>query len=245
MRRVHLPLLALLIALPLAASAGWLDWLGNKGNELLKSDSTNASLSDSEVVQGLKQALDKGVRYAVDRLGRPGGFLDDARVRIPMPEKLAWADSALHRIGQGKLADDFVASMNHAAEKAVPATLQVFKQALSRMTLQDARQILNGPDDAATQYFRRVSGSELAAKIRPLVSEATGKVGVTRRYKKLVAKADIVPGLVERDDLDLDGYVTDKALDGVFLMVADEEKRIRKDPVARTTELLKKVFAGH
>ena len=135
--------------------------------------------------------------------------------------------------------------MNRAAEQAVPATVEVFKEAISKMSVEDARKILTGPDDAATDYFRRTSGKALAKRIHPIVSEATGKAGVTSAYKKMVGKADFMGGLVQKEAPDLDGYVTDKALDGVFKLVAEEEKNIRENPVARTTELLKKVFAGN
>jgi len=249
MRRHHLPLLIALLCLPALASAGWLDQLKEGAGKLLDKPNTtqsisSAGLSDAEVVKGLKAALDKGVGYAVDRLGRHNGFLDNPKVRIPMPKKLAWVDSTLRSLGQGRLADQFVATMNHAAEQAVPATLEVFKQALSKMTLKDARAILDGPNDAATQYFRRTSGAALAARIRPIVAAATNKAGVTHAYKAMIGKADFMGGLVQREAPNLDTYVTQQTLDGIFKMVAEEEQRIRKDPVARTTDLLKKVFAG-
>lgn len=235
---------------PLQLTAGWFDSLKKQGEALFSQQdeqpaaSPLAALSQDEMAQGLKQALDKGVRYAVDNLGAQGGFLDNAKVRIPLPQSLQWVEKNLRRVGQEKLADDFVLSMNRAAERAVPATLEVFSDTISKMSLEDARTILQGPDDAATQYFRRTSEQALSGKIHPIVSDATAEVGVTKAYKAMVGKADFLGGLVKKDDLDLDAYVTRKALDGVFLMVAEEEKKIRENPLERTTDLLKKVFGA-
>lgn len=206
---------------------------------------TNASskISESEISGGLKEALAKGLKTAVDSLGRENGFLDNVNVKIPLPGKLQKLEKALRVAGQKKAVDEFVGSMNRAAEKAVPVAFDVFVDALKKMTFDDARQILfSGQDDAATQFFRRSSEENLRGKFRPIVEEFTEKTGVTNKYKTMIGKAGFAAQLLGKDATDLDGYVTEKTLDGLFYMVAQEEKKIRKDPIGRTTSLLKKVF---
>lgn len=207
------------------------------------SESGPSALSQSEMSGGLKEALAKGVKHAVSQLGRNDGFLDDPSVKIPLPGSLAKVESVLRALHQEKLADEFVATMNHAAEQAVPQAADVFSNAIKKMTLQDARGILSGPQDAATQYFKKSSEAELRQRFRPIVESATAKAGVTASYKKMMNKAGPVAQFMGGAE-DLDGYVTDKALDGLFLKIAEEEKAIRTNPVARTTDLLKKVFGG-
>ncbi len=154
-------------------------------------------------------------------------------------------EKGLRFAGQGKLVDDFVASMNHAAEKAVPVAVDVFVDSIKQMTFTDVKNILfSGQDDAATQFFRRTSEETLRGKFRPIVEKFTNEVGVTQKYKTMIGKYGFVAGFLGQDVKDLDGYVTQKALDGLFFMVAEEEKKIRKDPIGRTTDLLKKVFGA-
>ncbi len=198
----------------------------------------------SEIASGLKEALTKGVRFAIDTLGRENGFLDDVRVRIPLPKSLQKLEKGLRAAGQGKAVDEFVESMNHAAEKAVPVAIDVFADSIKQMTFDDARKILfSGENDAATQFFRRTSEETLRGKFRPIVEKFTGEVGVTQKYKDMIGKGGpFTKMFVGKDATDLDGYVTQKALDGLFFMVAQEEAKIRKDPLGRTTSLLKKVF---
>jgi hypothetical protein len=210
-----------------------------------------ASLSQDQVVQGLKEALGKGVQQAVSRLGQDGGFLTNANVKIPMPEKLRTVEKTLRVLKQDKLADDFVATMNHAAEKAVPEAAGVFGDAIKGMSIADAKTILAGTNNAATQYFRRTTETNLYVKFLPIVKQATDQTGVTSAYKQLMAKAEgansfgsFGRSLVGGESLDVDAYVTNKALDGLFKMVADEEKLIRQNPAARTTALLQKVFGA-
>lgn len=231
------------------ANAGWKDWV-NKAEEAVSgakgtstAGSAASSLSSGEMASGLKEALDVGIKRAVEYLGKDGGFLNDAQVKIPMPKTLQPVESTLRRFGQDKLADEFVATMNHAAERAVPETLGIFQEAVKDMTLEDAKGILNGPDDAATQYLRRTSGERIQQAIKPIVQEATDKAGVTSAYKNMVGQAGgMLSGYMDTSSLDLDQHVTSKAVDGLFLKLAEEEKRIRENPVARTTDLLKKVF---
>ncbi len=239
----------LVLGWPLAARCGWNDWLdalkqgATSQRETADSGSLQA-LSESDMAAALRQALEQGVDHAVKQLGRPGGFLDDSRVRIPMPEKLQWVETTLRRLGQDRLADEFVASMNSAAEQAVPEVVDVFGAAIRGMSLADARAILQGPDDAATRYFRRTSSDALMARMRPIVEQATGRAGVTSAYKSMMRRAGGLGSLLGSDGTDLDGYVTRKTLDGLFLMIAEQEKRIRENPVERSTALLRKVFGS-
>jgi hypothetical protein len=245
---------ALLVSL-ISTRAGLLDTLGfgtKATNETAALPSAlTASLSQDQVVQGLKEALGKGVQQAVSRLGQDGGFLTNANVKIPMPEKLRTVEKTLRVLKQDKLADDFVVTMNHAAEKAVPEAAGVFGDAIKDMSIQDARGILAGTNNAATQYFRRATETNLYAKFLPIVKQATDQTGVTSAYKQLMAKAEGASSfgsfgrsLVGGESLDVDAYVTNKALDGLFKMVAQEEQLIRQNPAARTTALLQKVFGA-
>ena len=206
---------------------------------------SNTNLTDNEITGGLKEALFNGVRFAVDTLGKENGFLNDTRVKIPLPNTLQRVEQALRVAGQGKMVDEFVTSMNRAAEKAVPVAVDVFVDSIKQMTFTDVKNILfSGQDDSATQFFRRTSEETLRGKFRPIVEKFTAETGVTQKYKSMIGKLGFAAQLLGKDATDLDGYVTQKALDGLFFMVAEEEKKIRKDPIGRTTDLLKKVFGG-
>ncbi len=201
------------------------------------------NVSNADISIGLKEALTKGVTAAVKLLGKDNGFLANTRVKIPLPKSLQSLDGALRVAGQGRAVDDFVASMNHAAEKAVPVAIDAFVDAIKKMTFDDARNILmSGKDDSATQFFRKTSEEKLRVKFRPIVEEWTAKTGVTKNYKAMIGKAGFAAQFLGKDATDLDGYVTQKALDGLFLIVADEEKKIRINPIGRTTDILRKVF---
>lgn len=203
----------------------------------------NAKLSTADISLGLKDALKVGVKNAVFDLGRDGGYLQNPQVKIPLPKNLQKIEKTLRFAGQGKKVDEFVEAMNRAAEKAVPVAIDIFTDAILQMTFNDARQILfSGQDDAATQFFRRTSGENLRIKFRPIVEDFTAKVGVTQKYKQMIGKNNLFGAIVGKDAQDLDGYVTEKALDGLFLMVANEERKIRRDPLGRTTSILRKVF---
>ena len=236
-------LLILLVSFPTYA-----DWLDSLKGLLKKDDSSStmtdtvAALTNDEMIAGLKEALAKGTKTAVGYLGKEGGFLDNAEVKIPMPASLTKVESGLRRIGQDKYADTFIETMNRAAESAVPVAADVFSDSIKQMSIDDAKNILSGPDDAATEYFKSTSSDTLKEKFLPIVKTATDKVGLTSTYKNMVGKLGPLSGFIDTSSLDLDGYVTDKALEGLFLVVAQEEQKIRQDPVARTTDLLKKVF---
>jgi len=223
-----------------AAQANWLDQiLGGKGT-----NSTVAALSVDEMTKGLKEALAKGTEKAVADLGKTNGFLGNVAVKIPMPQKLQEVEKGLRMMKQDKYADEFIATMNHAAEAAVPEAGPIIGDAIREMTVTDARNILDGPDDAATQYFRKTSEKHLKEKMLPIVKTATEKAGVTAAYKKFTEKAGFMASFLQKEGLDVDQYVTNKAFDGLFLMIAAEEKEIRKNPAARTTDLLKQVFGS-
>nr|VFJ88802.1 MAG: Protein of unknown function (DUF4197) [Candidatus Kentron sp. H] len=221
---------------------------------------------DSDVGPGLKEALNIGAERAIALLGESGGFLNDESVRIGLPGSLHQAAELARAVGQGALVDEFETTVNRAAEKAIPETIDIVRQVVGEMSWSDAQGILNGPDDAATEYLREKGGPALAERIKPIVSEATDASGATSAYKQLAGLGQESPsssmggaglgsamgsalgsalgGLIGGDSMDLDSYVTDKALDGLFLKLAEEEKAIRTDPVARGTDLLKSVFGG-
>lgn len=237
------------------AHAGLLDYLGFGSKTTNQTEAASSglasSLSQDQIIQGLKEALGKGVQQAVGRLGHDNGFLTNLNVKIPMPEKLRTVEKTLRVLQQDKLADEFVTTMNHAAEQAVPEAAGVFGEAVKRMSIEDAKAILAGTNNAATQYFRRTTETNLYEKFLPIVKKATDQTGVTAVYKKLMEKADTAnafgsfgKSLLSAESVDVDAYITSKAMDGLFLMVAEEEKRIRENPIARTTDLLKKVFGA-
>ncbi len=201
------------------------------------------NVSDSDISLGLHEALGNGVKSAIKTLGKTDGFLQNPRVKIPLPKNLQKVEKALRVAGQGKAVDDFVVSMNRAAEKAVPVAVDVFVDAIKQMTFEDVRKILFSKEqDSATQFFRRTSEEKLREKFRPLVEDATTQVGVTQKYKSMIGKYGFAARFLGADASDIDGYITQKALDGLFMYIADEERKIRKDPIKRTTSILKKVF---
>lgn len=199
------------------------------------------ALSDQDIGAGLKEALAKGTKTAVTQLGSSDGFWSNERFRIPLPGPLAKADTMLRQFGAGPKLDELHLSMNRAAEQAVPVAADVFSEAVKKLTLTDVRSILGGAPTAATDYFRRTTTDTLTAKFRPIVAGITAKAGLAQQYKAVLGSAGPLASSLGAPDLD--GYVTQKALDGLFLRVADEEKNIRENPAARTSELLKKVFA--
>lgn len=237
MMRRYLVFLMGLLVLPMA-HAGFDDYLKEK----LRRVDTPKQLDAGTAAAGLREALEHGTAHAVETLGRENGFWSHPQLRIPMPEKLRKAEKTLRRLGQKKLADEFIQSLNRAAEAATPAARDIFVGAIRNMTIQDALGILNGPPDAATRFFRAHTESPLSAAFRPIVAQSTESVGATAHYKRLLKRAEPL-GLIDPRAFDLDDYVTRKALDGLFQLVAQEEQRIRENPVARTTELLQRVFA--
>lgn len=222
------------------------DWQAGAGRVLdaMQTPQGTAALSQSDILAGIKEALAKGTTTAINQLGRTDGFWGDASVRIPLPNSLQKAEKTLRSLGQGNKVDQFEQTMNRAAEQAVPQVADIFGDAIGQMTVADARTILDGSDDAATQYFRRSSGNALYAMIHPIVANATAKVGVTQQYKHMTSSLGPLLQLTGTQATDLDDYVTEKTMNGLFLKIAAEEKQIRENPAARTSEILKKVFGS-
>jgi hypothetical protein len=201
------------------------------------------SLSNADVSAGLKKALDQGINLAVGKLGVTDGFLKNPQVKIDLPPKLSKAESMMRMLGVGDQLDQLVTSMNRAAEAAVPESKVLLKQALKQMSLEDAKRILTGKEDAATQYFKQATYTPLKAKFAPIIGRATEKVKLGQTYDTLAKKA-VALGVLNPEDATLQSYVTDKTLDGLFLMMAEEERAIRKDPLGQASSLLKKVFGA-
>lgn len=244
MRTPRLLVLFMILILPTLGHAGWLDTIKKAGEEHLQGDSTDTtgSITTSEAISGLKAALDKAVDLSISLLGQTDGFLGNDKVRIPMPDTLGKVETALRLAGQAEMADQFVTSMNRAAEQAVPLTKDLFIEAIKRMTFEDAMSILNGGDTSATDYFQRTMTPDLKDKVRPVVSEATDSVNVTKYYKNMTSAVALTG--ISSNAIDLDGYVTDKALEGLFYIMGEEEKNIRENPLARTSDILQKVFGS-
>lgn len=235
----------MLLGLVLSACAGSEKFVGELIDVYEAQDGTGAPATRQQMVAAVREALNQGKDRAIGYLGRKDGFMKNPEVRIPMPSHLTRVEQGLRKLGQNKIADDFILSLNRAAEAAVPLAKKVLTDAVRQLTVKDVVNIVRGPDDAATQYFRRVSEPELRRGMLPIVAESTDRIGVTRSYKNLISRAGPLTAFVDLKSLDLDAYVMQKSLDGLFLFIAKEEKRIRANPVARTTELLRLVFGGN
>jgi len=202
-----------------------------------------ATPAADQTAAGLKAALNQGASKAIALLGKPDGFFGDAEVHIPLPGKLQKARKTLKKLGLKKQTAALELAINRAAEAAVPEARQLFVDAISRMSVADAVSIIKGPEDAATQYFRATMSASLTETFLPIVSNATADIDLARTYDAVAAKASAV-GLVDPEDASLDAYVTRKALDGLFLMMAREEAAIRKDPLGQADALLRSVFGS-
>ncbi len=207
---------------------------------------SSGGLTKEEIVNGLKEALKKGTEEAVTTLAKENGFYLDPEVKIPFPEEVQYVADKLKALGLSSLVDNFVKQMNHAAEEAVSKAGPIFFDAIRQMTITDAVDILNGNDHAATDYFRSKTYSQLVEAFKPDISHALNTLHVSDYWAKVTRAYNKLP-LTKKVETDLPQYVTEKAIDGLFVKVAEQEKLIREDPKARTTELLKKVFAqaGH
>ncbi len=200
-----------------------------------------SNLSTDKITAGLREALKISTGKAVAATGRPDGFLKNEAIKIVLPPRLQTAGRGLRMAGMGAQVDALEVGMNRAAEQAAPAAKQIFLNALLKMTFSDARRILSGGDTAATEYFKKTSTADLTTAFTPTVHQSMENVGVVRQYNQLL-KNPMAASLAGKQGLDLDGYVVGKSLDGLFYMLGQEEKKIRKDPAARTTNLLKEVF---
>lgn len=236
MKRSFLLLLPLLL---LSASFTGCDTLAQAGTAVLNSQSQPTNL---EITAALKQALEQGATQSADQLSVVDGFFKNTAVKILFPPEAQKAERTLRSIGLGKLADDVILSLNRAAEDAAVQAKPIFVNAVKQMTLQDVTNILLGDKDAATQYFKRVTTPDLTGKFRPVIQTSLNKVGATRYYTDAVSAYNKIP-LVSKLNPDISDYVTQKAIEGVFFEVAQEELKIRQSIGARTTPLMQKVFA--
>ena len=202
-----------------------------------------SGFSNRDQVTSLKQALTQGAETAVKDLAKENGYLGNDKVRIPLPESLQKVDGMMRKFGMGKYADELVTSMNRAAEAAVPEAKTLLVGAVKKMSVEDAKGILTGGDDAATQYFRNNTETALAGKFKPIINRAMLKVKVAEKYDQFAGKG-VRFGLVDERDARLDDYITRKALDGLFVMMAEQEKAIRANPLEATGSLAKKVFSA-
>jgi hypothetical protein len=202
-----------------------------------------ADLSNKDAGSGIKEALVKGAESAVSQLGKPDGFMGDARLKIPLPDSLQQAEGMMRKFGMGKQADELIEAMNRAAELAVVEAKPILVNAVRTMSFDDAKAILTGGEDAATQYFKRTTSAPIGEKFLPVVKKATEKVQLADKYNQYAGKAAKF-GLLDAKDANLDAYVTQKALDGLYLMIAEKEKAIRKDPIGTGSALLKMVFGA-
>ena len=218
--------IAALATTPLSAHAGGLD-----------------AISSTEASSGLKEALTKGAEFAVSNLGASNGFLGNKKVKIGLPDSLKTAEKAMRTFGMGKQADELVETMNHAAENAVAEAKPILTDAIKKMSVQDAKSILTGGEDSVTQFFKKNTSEALTVKFRPIVEKSTQKLSLAETYNKFAGKAAST-GLINQNDADLDGYVTQKAMDGLFKMIAEQEKQLRSNPLGAGSDLLKKVFGA-
>ncbi|MEY4599729.1 MAG: hypothetical protein RLZZ445_2526 [Pseudomonadota bacterium] len=202
-----------------------------------------ADLSNADAVSGLKQALTDGSAAAVKMLGQDNGYFGNAKVKIPLPPNLQKIESGLRVMGMKKQADELVLSMNRAAEAAAPEAKQLLVDAVKKMSVQDAKAILTGGDTAATDYFRRTTQEQLTQRFLPIVKKSTDRVGLAQQYNNFAGQGASL-GLVKKDDATIETYVTRKALDGLYLMIAEQEKAFRQNPVGATSDIVKKVFGA-
>lgn len=242
---------AILCAPAYAGFGDFLKDLGETGKQILQDSdqstqpaaTTATGLDYNTLVAGLKEALDVGTRRAVEEISKPDGYMSNQLIRIPMPEQLEQASGLLRKFGLGSQVDQFELSMNRAAEQAAPQATEIIVSAIKEMSIEDAQTILNGPDNAATEYFREKTSANLSDLFKPSITKSMNQVGVTRYYGELTQEASKVPMVGDMaQNYKLEDHVTEQALNGLFTMLAAEEKKIRENPAARTTDLLKQVF---
>ncbi len=211
--------------------------------EVNKALNTETPLTTAEVGEGLKEALINGISNGSDLASAVDGYFKNPRIKIPFPPDVKKVEDKLRQIGLGSEVDKFVMTLNRGAEDAAKEAKPIFINAIKQMTIQDAWGILRGSENAATEYLKRTTTAQLREKFQPVIANSLNKVNATKYYSDIVTQYNRIP-LVEKVNPDLNDYATTKAMDGLFLLIADEEKKIRQDPVARTTELLKKVFGS-
>jgi hypothetical protein len=243
-------LVAVLAMMGCQANAWSLKDLESIAEDVTKSSSSESgssagvdALTDSEMSSGLKAALNQGVDKAVNSLGLVNGFFGNQEVKIPLPDSLKKIEKGMKFIGMGDQSDELILKMNRAAEAAVPEAKALLVSSIKQMSLSDAKAILTGPEDAATQYFKKTTSAQMGEKFLPIVTKATDKVQLAQTYNKY-AEMGSKFGVVDEEDANIERYVTNKALDGLYLMIAKEEAAIRKDPIGQASNLLKKVFGA-
>jgi hypothetical protein len=202
-----------------------------------------SQLTNQDAARGIKGALSTGVSSAIGKLGVPGGFLNNPKVRIPLPPALDEIARGMRMLGRGKDADELVAAMNQAAEQAVPEARVLMINAVKSMSIEDAKNILTGGDESVTQFFRAKTAAPLGLKFLPLVKQATDRVGLAQKYDQFAAQGAKL-GLIKGDEANIEKYVTDKALDGLYLMIGEEERAIRQNPVQAGSAIVAKVFGA-
>jgi hypothetical protein len=232
--------IVVLVLVPLAQAQSQFGDIFKKAQQALGG---GGGLSESKIIDGLKEALQIGNANAVQTVSQVGGYYNNTKIRIPLPGSIQKVETLVRAAGFASEVDAFELSMNHAAEKAAPEAKSIFWDAVKQMNVTDARKILEGSDNAATLYFKDKTYGRLSEIFKPIVHKSMSAVGVTEKYQALDQKLAGMP-FVGSKMFDLDQYVNDKALDGLFVMVAEEEKKIRQNPAARVTDLLKEVF-GH
>jgi hypothetical protein len=202
-----------------------------------------ADLTNGDAAQGIKGALTEGADSATGKLGQPGGFLNNPKVKIPLPPALDEVAKGMRMLGRGKDADELVAAMNQAAEQAVPEAKPLLLNAVRSMSIQDAKKILTGGGDSVTQFFREKTAAPLAVKFLPIIKKATDRVGLAQKYDQLAGEGEKL-GVVKGDAASIEEYVTHKALDGLYTMIGEEEHAIRQDPGAAGSAIVAKVFGA-
>jgi hypothetical protein len=202
-----------------------------------------ADLTNQDAAQGIKGALTQGAASAIGKLGVPGGFLNNPKVKIPLPPALDEVAKGMRLMGRGKDADDLVATMNQAAEQAVPEAKTLMMSAVRNMSIHDAKQILTGGEESVTNFFREKTAAPLAVKFLPIVKKSTDRVGLAQKYNQLAGEGEKL-GLVKGDAANIEEYVTHKALEGLYTMIGEEEKTIRQNPAAAGSAIVSKVFSA-
>jgi len=240
MKKLLILLFASALLIPNLARAQFLKKLKDQVTEEVGIGSVSG-LSEEEVGEGLKEALTIGIKKGVETVSKPDGYFKDELIKIIMPEEAKQVESKLRALGQDKLVDDAILAMNRAAEDAAEGALNLFVDAIKAMTIQDAMNILGGNQDAATQYLKRETTDELTAKFQPVIKASLDKVNATKYWNTMFSAYNKIP-FIKKVNPDLDRYVTEKAIDGLFVQVAKEEAEIRTNPAARVTDLLQKVF---
>jgi len=236
-------ILIILVCIAIASTtvqAQFLKGLKKKVEETI-TESDKSVLSEEEIGKGLKEALTIGIEKGVDQLSKPDGYFKDLEIKIPMPKEVKSVEEKLRAIGQGKKVDEAIESMNRAAEDAATGAKDLFVAAIKEMTIKDAVAILKGEDDAATRYLEDHTRQQLIDKFKPIIKKSLDKVDATKYWKSVFSSYNKIP-FVKKVNPELDDYVTEKAIDGLFVQIAKEEMEIRKNPIARVTDLLKKVF---